>query len=68
MVAIAVLVTVVVVLGIAVMVITIRLSGRPTESRRLEEIQRDAAADVAAMREEDEPFRTDGPGQQKDDL
>lgn len=66
--AIAVVVTVVVVVGIAVMVITIRLSGRPSESRRLEEIQRDAAADVAAVREEDEPFRADGPGQQEDDL
>jgi flagellar basal body-associated protein FliL len=65
---IAIVVIVVVILGIAVMVITVRLSGRPAKSRRLQEIQREAAAEVAIVREEDESFRSDGPGQQEDDL
>lgn len=59
----------IIVAGIAIMVITVRVSGserRP--SRRQAEIQRAAAADVAAVQEEDRSFRPDGPGDQLDDL
>ena len=59
----------IIVVGIAIMVITVRLSGsarRP--SRRQAKIRRTAAADVAAVQEEDKPFRRDGPGEQQDDL
>jgi hypothetical protein len=41
--------------------------GRP--NRRLDEIKKAAAADVAAMEAEDrEWFRRDGPGEREDDL
>ena len=59
----------IIVVGIAIMVITVRLSGsarRP--SRRQARIRRAAAADVAAVQEEDQSFRRDGPGDQQDDL
>ncbi len=68
MIAFAAVVVLIVIVGIAVMVIVVRLSGRPSQSRHLAEIQREAAEEVAAVREEDESFRRDGPGQQEDDL
>jgi hypothetical protein len=67
MMAFAAVVVLIVIVGIATMVIVVRLSGRPSRSRHLAEIQREAAEEVAAVREEDESFR-DGPGQQEDDL
>jgi flagellar basal body-associated protein FliL len=67
----AVVVVVIVVLGIAVMVITVRLSGRTGGQwpQTQAKIERDSAAEVAAMQEEsDEFFRPEGPGRREDDL
>ncbi len=67
----AVLVVVIVVVGIAVMVITVRLSGRTGGQwpQSQAKIERDSAAEVAAMQEEsDEFFNPDGPGRREDDL
>jgi hypothetical protein len=58
----------IIVLGIAVMVIVVRRSGSRRPSRRQAEIQRAAAADVAAIQEDEKSFRPDGPGDQHDDL
>jgi hypothetical protein len=67
----AAVVIVIVILGILVMVITVRRSGRTGGqwSRHQRQIEENASREVAAMQEEDEEyFRPDGPAQHEDDL
>ena len=62
------------VLGVVIIVVVAVLLGRRPvrttlrRSRRQEKIQRAAAADVAAVQEDNKFFRPDGPGKAEDDL